>query len=39
MIQVLFNTLPQAEVRGNIENAIIVTPQMWGLKWKRWVFY
>jgi hypothetical protein len=28
MIQVLFNTLPQAEVRGNIENAVIVTPQM-----------
>ncbi|MCB0750928.1 MAG: hypothetical protein KDC52_05600 [Ignavibacteriae bacterium] len=28
MIQVLFNTLPQAEVRGSLENTIIVTPQM-----------
>ncbi|MBK8944950.1 MAG: hypothetical protein IPM32_06705 [Ignavibacteriae bacterium] len=28
MIQVLFNTLPQAEVRGTIENAIVVTPKM-----------
>ena len=30
MIQALFNTLPQTEVRGTIENAVIVTPQMWG---------
>lgn len=28
LIQVLFNTLPQAEVRGTLENTIIVTPQM-----------
>lgn len=28
MIQVLFNSLPQAEVRGSLENTIIVTPQM-----------
>lgn len=28
MIQVLFNSLPQAEVRGTLENTIIVTPQM-----------
>ena len=28
MIQVLFNTLPQAEVRGTLENTIIVTPRM-----------
>ncbi len=28
MIQVLFNTLPQAEVKGEIDNAIIVTPKM-----------
>lgn len=28
MIQVLFNTLPQAEVRGTLENTIVVTPKM-----------
>ena len=28
MIQVLFNSLPQAEVRGSLENTIIVTPKM-----------
>ena len=28
MIQILFNTLPQAEVRGTLENTIIVTPKM-----------
>ncbi len=28
MIQVLFNSLPQAEVRGTLENTIIVTPKM-----------
>jgi hypothetical protein len=30
MIQVLFNSLPQAEVRGTLENTIVVTPKMWG---------
>ena len=28
MIQILFNTLPQAEVRGTLENTIVVTPKM-----------
>jgi len=28
MIQVLFNSLPQAEVRGTLENTIVVTPKM-----------
>jgi len=28
MIQVLFNTLPQVEVSGKLENTIIVTPKM-----------
>ena len=28
MIQVLFNTLPQAEIRGTLENTIVVTPKM-----------
>lgn len=28
MIQVLFNTLPQVEVSGSLENTIIVTPKM-----------
>ena len=28
MIQALFNTLPQAEVKSTLENAVIVTPKM-----------
>jgi hypothetical protein len=30
MIQVLFNTLPQAEVKAKVENQIVVTSNMWG---------
>ena len=34
LIQVLYNTLPQAEVVEKVENEIIVTSQMWGEEWK-----
>ena len=35
MIQVLYNSLPQAEVRSRMENAIVVTPKMWGVTWEK----